>query len=132
MSLTIRIDDEVHRALQSKGEAFVDTPNDVLRRLLALENGNKGAVEHKAVGLGRTPSEVSGMSQSDFRLPILRALAELGGRAKAAEVLDRIEQLVGDRLTDYDREFLPLGADIRWRKKAQFETLGPRLVGANG
>jgi len=33
----IKIDDEVYAYLKSKGEAFVDTPNDVLRRELLQE-----------------------------------------------------------------------------------------------
>jgi hypothetical protein len=33
---TIRIDPEVWRALQKQAEPFVETPNDVLRRLLGL------------------------------------------------------------------------------------------------
>ena len=33
---TIRVDDEVFRVLQRKGQAFVDTPNSVLRRILGL------------------------------------------------------------------------------------------------
>lgn len=36
MSPTIRVDDEVYAFLQSRAEAFVDTPNRVLRRLLGL------------------------------------------------------------------------------------------------
>lgn len=38
MSPTIRVDDEVYALLQSKAEAFVDTPNTVLRRLLNLRH----------------------------------------------------------------------------------------------
>ena len=34
---TIRIDDEVWRYLQGKAKAFVDTPNDVLRRAFGLD-----------------------------------------------------------------------------------------------
>lgn len=36
MAKTIHIDDDVWKALQEKGEAFVDTPNTVIRRLLGL------------------------------------------------------------------------------------------------
>jgi negative regulator of replication initiation len=34
---TIRIDDDVMRFLQAKAEAFVDSPNDVLRRELGID-----------------------------------------------------------------------------------------------
>ena len=45
MSPTIRIDDEVFEALKGMGEAFVDTPNSVLRRVLKLENDQSGAAK---------------------------------------------------------------------------------------
>jgi len=38
MAPVIRIDDEVWKKLQEQAEALVDTPNDVLRRLLELNN----------------------------------------------------------------------------------------------
>jgi hypothetical protein len=37
MTPTIRVDDEVYAVLQSKAQAFVDTPNTVLRRELGLD-----------------------------------------------------------------------------------------------
>ena len=40
MSPTIRIDEQVFNALQSRAQPFVDTPNDVLRRLLGLDGSS--------------------------------------------------------------------------------------------
>ncbi|MFE1397226.1 hypothetical protein ACFW53_04720 [Nocardiopsis dassonvillei] len=37
MSQVIRVDDEVYAALQERAQPFVDTPNDVLRRVLGLD-----------------------------------------------------------------------------------------------
>lgn len=37
---TIRIDDDVMNYLQSKAKAFVDSPNDVLRRELGIDRGS--------------------------------------------------------------------------------------------
>jgi hypothetical protein len=37
MARTIRIDDEVWRQLQQRAQPLVDTPNDVLRRVFALD-----------------------------------------------------------------------------------------------
>ena len=34
MTPTIRVDDEVYALLQERAEAFIDTPNTVLRRIL--------------------------------------------------------------------------------------------------
>lgn len=39
MSRTIRVDEEVFKALQDLAEPFVDTPNSVLRKLLGLAPG---------------------------------------------------------------------------------------------
>ena len=36
---TIRVDGAVYKALQGRAEAFVDTPNSVLRRILGLQPG---------------------------------------------------------------------------------------------
>ncbi|WP_112669117.1 restriction system modified-DNA reader domain-containing protein [Micromonospora saelicesensis] len=48
MAPTIRVDDEVYALLQSKAQAFVDTPNTVLRRLLSLTGSVADSVEGPA------------------------------------------------------------------------------------
>lgn len=61
------------------------------------------------------------MQESDFVLPILEALVELGGSASVAEVLQRVYEKVKDRLTEHDLQPLrsnPL--EPRWRKNAQW------------
>jgi predicted transcriptional regulator len=47
MSPTIRIDDEVFARLKNMGEAFVDTPNSVLRRVLKLEDKDSIVIEQE-------------------------------------------------------------------------------------
>ncbi len=47
MSPTIRIDDEVFTKLKNMGEAFVDTPNSVLRRVLKLEDKDSTVIEQE-------------------------------------------------------------------------------------
>ena len=42
---TIRVDDEVFRVLQKKGQAFVDTPNTVLRRILGLTKSGRRTID---------------------------------------------------------------------------------------
>jgi hypothetical protein len=56
---------------------------------------------------------------------VLQALDERGGRAPAAEVADRVGELLDERLGDADRERLS-GGDVRWRNRVQFARL--RLV----
>ncbi len=54
-----------------------------------------------------------------FRLPILEVLEELGGKAPANKVIERVKQKVVHLLKPADYEPLPSGA-IRWRKKAEW------------
>jgi len=141
MSPVIRVDEEVFGALQSQAEPFVDTPNDVLRRLLGLSGPSTSSV---AMGGGRLPpgggkrlasgggerlpageSTPNGM----FRAPILSALAELGGKGRTAEILQLVEAKMSHILNAKDREWLPDGADIRWRKKAGWEAYNMQKEG---
>ena len=55
MAPTIRVDDEVYALLQSKAEAFVDTPNTVLRRLLSLEENSATSTANPASITAGTP-----------------------------------------------------------------------------
>jgi restriction system protein len=59
--------------------------------------------------------------QSEFRVPILQALVEMGGRGRTRRIVDRVGELMEDILNEVDQEFLPGGGDIRWRNAAQWE-----------
>ena len=65
------------------------------------------------------------MNDAAYELPILQALAERGGRAGKNEVLDALEPLLRDKLTELDCAQIASG-EIRWRNRAQFVRL--RLV----
>ena len=110
----IRVDDEVWRALQKKALPFEDTPNSVLRRVLKV-NG----VRSRKNAAPRLPRGQR-TRQEDFRQPILRALYEMGGSGKTTEVLDRVKEMIGDKLTDADHATMKRG-EIRWRNTAQWE-----------
>ncbi|MDH7602396.1 MAG: winged helix-turn-helix domain-containing protein [Armatimonadota bacterium] len=59
-----------------------------------------------------------------FRVPILRALVELGGSAQTRRVLDRVYEMVKDDLTPADLEPLPSEPrSTRWRNAAHWERL---------
>jgi hypothetical protein len=110
----IRVDDDVWRALQKKAMAFEDTPNSVLRRILKV-NGNRSRNNaNRRIERGdRTPQE-------DFRQPILQALYEGGGSEKTSEVLDRVGDMLANKLKKSDRAKLSHG-EVRWRNTAQWE-----------
>jgi len=70
-----------------------------------------------------------GMPASAFRPYILEALAQLGGKAREAEVLERIWEMVRPKLTEIDLEWLPAGNDYRWRKRACWEKFNMKQEG---
>jgi hypothetical protein len=155
MSPTVRIDEEVFDELKKHAEPFVDTPNTVLRRLLGLTSSeglqldtveadhageeeaqivtaSRGAQSrsrsHRRKGRApRRPRAKTGsiLSETEYEVPMLKIIAEHGGRAPAREVLDELETRLGDRLTEVDKQELSSG-NVRWRNRAQFVRL--RLV----
>lgn len=59
--------------------------------------------------------------ESEYRVPILQALTEMGGSGKAADVLDRVLEMMKPRLRPVDFEPLASGPDNpRWRNAAQW------------
>jgi hypothetical protein len=57
--------------------------------------------------------------QKAYVLPILQVLDEMGGRDAVADVLNRVGQIMADKLNEHDRSPLKTG-DIRWRNTAQW------------
>jgi hypothetical protein len=118
MMPTIRVDDDVFRGLQKKATPFVDTPNDVLRRLLNL-GGRRGVAKSQRSGSKRRGSDMY-TPQSEFRTPILEALSMRGGSARMADVLAHVRSNVSLRPGDF--ETTQSGA-ILWENRAQWERL---------
>lgn len=112
---TIRVDDDVWKALQRRATAFEDTPNSVLRRVLRLDNPDKQKGSTPRIPRGtKTPQQL-------FKEPILKALYELGGSAECSEVLNRVGALMRGKLNEVDYQTLSDGKTLRWRKTAQWE-----------
>ena len=59
--------------------------------------------------------------RQSFRIPILKALIELGGRGKADQILEKVEIEMKGILKSVDYEKLPSGVMIRWQNTAQWE-----------
>jgi len=60
--------------------------------------------------------------QSKYRLPILQALTELGGRGDTNEILERVYEKMKDVLVSFDLEKLSTGIP-RWNNTANWERL---------
>lgn len=85
--------------------AFVSPPR--------TRKAGKRVAERLKQGL-RTPEDA-------FRVPILESLVELGGSAPIADVLDRVEAKMRNRLNTYDHSPLPSDpTQTRWRNTAQW------------
>jgi len=68
----------------------------------------------------RIPSSKK-LKGSEYRIPILQALQQMGGRGSLREVLAIVEPIVKDRLTSEDLSMLSDGRTLRWRNSAQWE-----------
>jgi restriction system protein len=58
--------------------------------------------------------------EAEFYLPILKALIDKGGRWNAHYTVDKVGQMMQDKLTEIDYGTLPSGRDTRWRNTAMW------------
>jgi len=84
-------------------------------RLVEADEPDEPVIEGKRIRRGlKTPQEA-------YRVPILKALVELGGRSELHPVLDRVYETMKGQLNEYDLALLP-SDDVtpRWRNTAQW------------
>lgn len=136
----IEVDDEIYDLLKEDAEAFVDSPNSVLRRKLGLEPA-PGAPHHvdesedtqereqrdgrhRRRSRSRTRAPRGSLLPGEvYERPILEVLAQQrDGRAPTREVIEQVGSQVGDQLTPRDMEELDSGV-IRWQNRVQFARL---------
>lgn len=129
--LWIEVDEEVMAAIGEGAEAFVDSPNDVLRRRLGLQETARPSCA--LLPLRRAPSYSSGrgseraqtgelLPMAEYELPLLRALSQLGGSGPRWKVKDAVESMLADRLREADRQRLQNGEE-RWSNRLGFARL---------
>lgn len=131
----IEVDEEVFAAMQAEALAFVDQPNDVLRRKFGLGKGSKRlAAAGIATSNSKSRAETSGkrkrpraprgklLAAEAYEPEVLKVLAASGGEAAAREATDAVEPLIADRLSPLDYEKTSSG-EIRWRNRTQFARL---------
>ncbi len=91
-------------------EKFVKTAPDDDIESVAAQRRDLGRLNR---GL-RTP-------ESEYYLPILKALKAMGGSGQVKDVLDRVGEIVKDTLTKYDHYPLSSTPDtLRWRNACQW------------
>jgi hypothetical protein len=147
MYKTIEIDDDVFEVLKHHAEPFVDSPNDVLRRLLLASPRPNGGSEptrerghrqqtrgashfptkarrKRTAGGGRkrAPSNAL-LSEEAYKIPLLSSLASAGGRMPTREAIAAVGECVRGQLKPMDREMLEHVGRERWEMRVQFVRL---------
>ena len=84
------------------------------------ENASEGGKKISRRDLGKLKKGLR-TRHDEFYRPILQALMDLGGSAKMRNVLDRVAELMKNKLKPVDHEPLPSDSEaIRWRNTAQW------------
>lgn len=142
---------DVWNALKGAAQPF-EMPNDVLRRVL-LPTGDPNGTSKSASPTTKTAAKARSNRQSakrrprgqrarstkrtrvasdqllpdsEYELPILKAIADAGGRRPTREVLDVVGDVLKDRFTELDGQPIRDGGPPRWQNRTQFVRL--RLV----
>ena len=126
----IRISDSTWERLKGRAIPLEDTPDDVIRKLLDLDDRHQETLQSPTPSTTKVPS-IGGPTTKrlpkgirlpigEYLNPVLEALYELGGRARVNEVLNVVEGKLRPILPAIDYEPLPSGGDIRWRNRAQW------------
>lgn len=122
---TIRVDQEVFEGLQKLAEAFIDTPNTVIQKLLVEKGVIEGSKE-KIVSTNKPSRAKRGnlTPQYVYEEWLLKMLwAKFKGKAKKAEVTAETIKAMGNILKEVDFEPVTTGEPraentIAWARNA--------------
>ena len=120
---TIEIDDDIYEKLQELAVPFVDTtPSMVLRKIIDHYYSCKKKVDPSLIRHKRRAHKrgYGKLSHQHYRIPIIEALKDLGGKGTVDEVLNIVYSKVKDKLTDIDYSET-LSGYIRWKNTAHFQ-----------
>ena len=113
-----RIDQATARGKRIK--AFGQSVADLQAGWEAFANGlapsRQEALSHPPPSPSR-PRQSAGTLREAYRVAILQALVDMGGKAKVAEVLTRVYEIIRDQLGEHDLATVPSGG-IRWHQRA--------------
>ena len=129
---SIQVDDEVYKALQARAVPLEDSANDVLRRLLRIDEelaalpvihpvaptspvANAAPVPRRARQM--RSRDLDATPKEDYWIPILQFLADNGGQARTADALEHLSRTV--RLRPDDLKPITTGEE-RWRNRAKW------------
>jgi len=120
------------RSVIEAGEATTDDLRAIFRNVETNEQTGEIYVRARSLRLQATASartstrparlkRLDRTQERDFRLPILEALDELGGRARAEEVRPIVEREMQGKLRPDDHGILPSNGELRWWNSAKYE-----------
>jgi len=116
---SIELSDSTYQRLLQLVISFEDRPEDVILRLLDDADGDSTTPATRS-GSRAAPGSV--LPVEEYWIPILGVLEEAGGQAPSNDVIDALEEKMGDLLAERDRERLKSG-EVRWRNRARFARL---------
>lgn len=119
---TVELSDETFDALQEIAEPLVDTTDSVVQKLIRLyrqQNGRISVQTDGTSGRGGRARKGEKTPNQEFYEPIIEVLHKAGGELEAGTAVDRVGELMKDRLNDVDRANLKSG-EIRWRNTVRF------------
>ena len=127
----IRISDETWEAMKEWAVPLEDTPDDVVRRLIGMAREHRGrsadADESALQAEGIPTPAMAGrlakglrVPEEEYKIPILQTVHELGGSARAGDVLAAVERKMKDQLSNVDYQPLPKTGEARWRNTAMW------------
>ncbi|TMK57404.1 MAG: hypothetical protein E6G51_06475 [Actinobacteria bacterium] len=125
----IEVDDEVIGVIRRAAEAFTDSPNDALRKMFELGPAALSTCAERPISRRPRPgwrksraADGELVPQSEYELPVLRALSQLGGAAPAWQVVEAVKPMLADRLGAADFGRMANGEE-RWENRARFARL---------
>jgi hypothetical protein len=127
----IRITDATWDRLKRFAVPLEDTPEDAVRRVLDAAEEHLGCKpvqkQEKPQAIVKPNDNIGKLKKGQktpqklYRIPVLQAVNELGGRAPVDEILSLVGEKMKGTLTDVDYQTLPSGVDMRWRNTAMWE-----------
>ena len=120
---TIEIDDDIYQKLQELAVPFVDTtPSMVIRKVIDHYLVCQKKIDPSLIK-PRRRAHTRGygkLSHQHYRMPIVEALRELGGKATVDEVMKLVHEKVKERLSDIDYS-KTMNGYIRWINTTHFQ-----------
>ena len=115
---------ELLRMLGNERLRLVEWMLGEVQKLAAIWREGKAPVQVKTREIkpaGERLPRGKSLPQSFYRPLILKALAEMGGKGRVKEVLERVFELAKPYLSPVDLEFVPSRSEERWSNRVKWE-----------